>query len=117
VKVKAERTENSQMVLEVEAEPEEIERSLEQAYHRLAKRVEVPGFRRGKAPRDMLENYLGRGALLENALDKLVPQLLSRAIEEQGLDVIAQPEIEITKADPVTFKATVPLRPTVKLGS
>ncbi len=105
------------MVLEVEAEPEEVERSLEQAYHRLVKRVEVPGFRRGKAPRDMLENYLGRGALLENALDKLVPQLLSRAIEEQGLDVIAQPEIEITKADPVTFKATVPLRPTVKLGS
>jgi len=105
------------MVLEVEAEPEEVEHSLEQAYHRLVKRVEVPGFRRGKAPRDMLENYLGRGALLENALDKLVPQLLSRAIEEQGLDVVAQPEIEITKADPVTFKATVPLRPTVKLGS
>ena len=117
MKVKAERTENSQMVLEVEAEPEEVERSLEQAYHRLVKRAEVPGFRRGKAPRDMLENYVGRGALLENALEKLVPQLLSRAIEEQGIDVIAQPEIEITKADPVTFKATVPLRPTVKLGS
>ncbi|MCK4965202.1 MAG: trigger factor, partial [Dehalococcoidia bacterium] len=117
MKVKAERTENSQMVLEVEAEPEEVERSLEQAYHRLVKRAEVPGFRRGKAPRDMLEHYLGRGALLENALDKLVPRLLSQAIEEQGLDVIAQPEIEITKADPVTFKATVPLRPTVKLGS
>ena len=105
------------MVLEVEAEPEEVERSLEQAYHRLVKRAEVPGFRRGKAPRDMLEHYLGRGALLENALEKLVPQLLNRAIEEQGIDVIAQPEIEITKADPVTFKATVPLRPTVKLGS
>lgn len=105
------------MVLEVEAEPEEVERSLEQAYHRLVKRVDVPGFRRGKAPRDMLEQYLGRGALLENALDRLVPQLLKRAVEEQELDVIAQPEIEITKADPVTFKATVPLRPTVKLGS
>ncbi len=105
------------MVLEVEAEPEEVERSLEQAYHRLVKRAEVPGFRRGKAPRDMLEHYVGRGALLENALEKLVPHLLKRAIEEQGIDVIAQPEIEITKADPVTFKATVPLRPTVKLGS
>jgi len=105
------------MVLEVEAEPEEVERSLEQAYHRLVKRAEVPGFRRGKAPRDMLENYVGRGALLESALEKLVPQLLSRAIEEQGIDVIAHPEIEITKADPVTFKAIVPLRPTVKLGS
>ena len=117
MKVKAERIENSQMVLEVEAEPEEVERSLEQAYHRLVKRADVPGFRRGKAPRDMLEHYVGRGALLENALDKLVPQLLKRAIEEQGVEVIAQPEIEITKADPVTFKATVPLRPTVELGS
>lgn len=117
MKVKAERIENSQMVLEVEAEPEEVEHSLEEAYHRLVKRADIPGFRRGKAPRDMLEHYVGRGALLENALEKLVPQLLTRAIDEQGIDVIAQPEVEITKADPVTFKATVPLYPTVELGS
>lgn len=116
MKVSTEQTENSQVVLDVEAEPEEVEHSLEEAYRRLVKRADVPGFRRGKAPREMLERYIGREALLEEALELLVPQLLSQAIEEQGIDVIAQPEIEITQTDPVTFKATVQVRPTVELG-
>jgi len=117
MKVSTERIENSQVVLEVEAQPEEVERSLEDAYRRLVKRTDVPGFRRGKAPRAMLERYIGREALLEEALDRLVPQLLSQAIEEQGIDAIAQPGVEITQTDPVTFKATVPVRPTVELGN
>jgi len=117
VKVSTERIENSQVVLDVEAEPDEVEHSLEEAYRSLVKRADVPGFRRGKAPRAMLERYVGRGALLEEALEYLVPQLLNRAIEEQGIDVIAQPEIEITQTDPVTFKATVQVRPTVELGN
>ena len=104
------------MVLEVEAEPDEVERSLEAAYHRLVGRAEVPGFRRGKAPREMLERYIGREAFLGEALERLIPQLLSQAIEEQGIEAIAQPEVQITQTDPVTFKATVPVRPTVELG-
>ena len=117
MKVSTERIENSQVVLDVEAETEEVERALEEAYHRLVKRADVPGFRRGKAPRAMLERYIGRETLLEEALERLVPQLLSQAIEEQGIDAIAQPEIQITQTDPVTFKATVPVRPTVELGN
>jgi trigger factor len=117
MKVSTERIENSQVVLEVEAQPEEVEGSLEDAYRRLVKRTDVPGFRRGKAPRAMLERYIGREALLEEALDRLVPQLLSQAIEEQGIDAVAQPGVEITQTDPVTFKATVPVRPTVELGN
>ncbi|MFQ5925054.1 MAG: trigger factor [Dehalococcoidia bacterium] len=117
MKVSSERIENSQVVLQVEAEPEEVERSLEEAYRHLVKRADVPGFRRGKAPRAMLERYLGKEALLDEAVEHLVPQLYSRAIEEQGIDAIAQPEIEITQTDPVVFKATVPLRPTVELGN
>ncbi len=117
MKVSTERIENSQMVLKVEAEPDEVARSQEEAYHRLVKRAEVPGFRRGKAPREILERYIGREALLEEALERLIPQLLSRAIEEQGIEAIAQPEVEITQTDPVTFKATVPVRPTVELGN
>jgi len=104
------------MVLEVEAEPDEVERSLEGAYRRLVGRAEVPGFRRGKAPREMLERYIGREAFLGEALERLIPQLLSQAIEEQGIEAIAQPEVKITQTDPVTFKATVPVRPTVELG-
>jgi trigger factor len=117
VKVSTERIENSQIVLEVEADPDELERSMEGAYHSLVNRAEVPGFRRGKAPREMLERHIGREALLGEALDRLIPQLLSQAIEDQGIEAIARPDIEITQTDPVTFKATVSLLPTVELGN
>ncbi len=117
MKVKAERIENSQVVLEVEVEPEEEERSLEEAYRRLVKRADIPGFRKGKAPRAMFERYIGREALLQEAIERLVPRLLNQAIEEQELNPIAQPEVEITQTEPVTFKATVPVSPTVELRS
>lgn len=116
MKVSTEKTENRQVVLEIGAEPEEVERSLDGAFKRLAQRAQVPGFRKGKAPRDMLERHIGRGALLEEALERLVPQLLNQAINEQGLEPIAQPEVEITQIEPLIFKATVPLSPTVELG-
>lgn len=116
MKVSTENTENRQVVLEIGAEPEEVERSLDGAYKRLVQRAQVPGFRKGKAPRDMLERHIGRGALLEEALERLVPQLLNQAINEQGLEPIAQPEVEITQVEPLTFKATIPLSPTIELG-
>lgn len=116
MKVSTERIENSQMVLEVEAEPEEVARSQEAAYRRLVERANVPGFRRGKAPREMLERHIGKEALLEEALERLVPQLLNQAIEQQQIEAIARPEVEIKQIDPVIFKATVALRPTVELG-
>jgi trigger factor len=117
VKVSTERIENSQIVLEVEADPDELERSMQGAYHSLVNRAEVPGFRRGKAPREMLERHIGRETLLGEALDRLIPQLLSQAIEDQGIEAIARPDIEITQTDPVTFKATVSVFPTVELGN
>ena len=63
MKVSTERIPDSQVVLEIEVEPERMEKSLEQAYRRLAQRTKVPGFRKGKAPRAMLERYLGREAI------------------------------------------------------
>ena len=116
MKVSTEKIENSQVVLQVEADADEVERAMQSAYSRLVERVEVPGFRRGKAPHDTLERYVGREALLQEALEKLVPRLLGQAIEEQQIDAIAQPEVEVTGVEPVTFKATVPVRPTVELG-
>lgn len=116
MKLSSERIENSQVVLNIEAEPEEVELALEEAYRHLAKSTDIPGFRRGKAPRAMLERYFGREVLLEEATEHLVPQLLGRALEEQGIDAIAEPEIEITQNDPLIFKSTVSVRPTVELG-
>jgi len=111
-----ERIENSRVVLTVEAEHDDVEPALERAYRQLVQRIDVPGFRRGKAPRAMLERYLGNEALLDEAVQQLVPQLCSRALEEQSIDAIAEPEIEVTQSDPLIFKATVPVRPTVELG-
>lgn len=116
MKLSSEKIENSQVILNIEAEPEEVELALEEAYRHLAKSTDVPGFRRGKAPRAMLERYFGREVLLEEATEHLVPQLLGRALEEQGIEAIAEPEIEITQNDPLIFKSTVSVRPTVELG-
>jgi trigger factor len=65
----------------------------------------------------MLERHIGRETLLGEALDRLIPQLLSQAIKDQGIEAIARPDVEVTQTDPVIFKATVPVLPTVELGN
>ncbi len=116
MKIKAESLPPRQVVLNVEAEPQEVEESLEKAYRRLVQKTVIPGFRKGKAPRHMLERYLGRGSLLEEALNHLLPEMADRAVKEQALEAISNPQLELVGVDPVVFKATVPLRPTVELG-
>ncbi len=116
MKVTSEKTENSQAFLTIEMEPAEVEESLENSYRRLVKRTRIPGFRQGKAPREILERYIGKESLLKEALNNLVPQAYEKAITEQAIEAIAQPQIEVTQTDPLVFKAIVPLKPTVKLG-
>jgi len=116
VKVTNEKTENSQAFLTIEMEPAEVEESLEKAYYRLVKKANIPGFRKGKAPREILERYIGKERLLEDALNNLLPEAYEKAIKEQKIEAIAQPHIEIAQTDPVVFKATVPLPPKVELG-
>jgi trigger factor len=116
VNVTREKTENSQAFLTIEMESAEVEDALEKSYHRLVKKTNIPGFRKGKAPRAILERYIGEQSLLDDALNTLVPQAYEKAIKEQEIEAIAQPQIEITQTEPVVFKAIVPLRPTVELG-
>jgi trigger factor len=116
VKVTREKTENSQAFLRIEMEPAEVEEAMEQSYQRLAKKANIPGFRKGKAPRAVLERYIGKGSLLEDALSNLLPQAYEKALKEQEIEAIANPSIEIAQTDPVVFKATVPLKPTIELG-
>jgi len=116
VKVTSEKTENCQAFLTVEMEPEEVEESLERSYYRLAKKTNIPGFRKGKAPRAILERYIGKESLLEDALNSLLPEAYEKAIKEQKIEAFAQPHIEIAQTDPVVFKVAVPLTPTIKLG-
>jgi trigger factor len=116
VKVTREKTENCQAYLTIELEPAEVEKALETSYRRLVNKTNVPGFRKGKTPRAVLERYLGKDSLLDEALNTLVPEAYANAIKEQEIEAIAQPSIEITQTDPLVFKAIVPLRPTVELG-
>jgi len=116
VKVTREKTENSQAFLAIEMEPEEVEESLEKAYRRMRAKANVPGFRKGKIPRDILERYVGKDSLLEEALNYLLPEAYEKAVSEQEIDAIAPPKIELAQSDPVIFKAVVPLRPEIELG-
>lgn len=116
MKVSTQRLPESQVLLEIEVDPEQMERSLDKAQRRLAQRVEVPGFRKGKAPANMLERHIGRGRVVHEALDILIPEAYNQALEEQDIDAIDQPSIEVVSEEPLAFKATVPIRPTVALG-
>jgi len=116
VKVTNEKVENRQAFLSIEMEPAEVEQSVEECYHRLAKKTKIPGFRKGKAPREVVERYLDKDSLREEALDDLIPKAYKKAVEEQRLEPFARASIEITQNDPLVFKAVVPLQPTVELG-
>ena len=116
MKVTREKEENCQVLLRIEMEPAEVEKSLEESYRRLVRNANIPGFRKGKAPRAILERYIGRDSLLEDALNNLLPQAYEQAVKEQQIEAIATPSIEIAQTDPVVFTATVPLKPTIKLG-
>jgi len=116
LKVTKEKEENRQAFLTVEMEPAEMEDGIRHAYENIVKKASIPGFRKGKAPRAVVERTLGKARLLEEALDHLLPQAYQQALKEQAIEPYAQPEIEITRPDPLVFRAMVPLMPTVELG-
>ena len=91
------------MFLTIEMEPAEVEESLAESYKHLAKRTNIPGFRKGKAPRAVLERYLGKESFLDDALKRLLPQAYEKAIKEQKIEAIARPQIELAQTDPVIF--------------
>ncbi|MHB8104571.1 MAG: trigger factor family protein, partial [Dehalococcoidales bacterium] len=116
MKVTKDKVENCQAFLTVEMEPAEMEDGMAHAYQRLVQRANIPGFRKGKAPRAIVERTLGKGRLLEEAIDHIIPQAYEQACKEQAIEPYAQPSLEITKAEPLTFTAVVPLTPNVTIG-
>jgi trigger factor len=116
LKVTKEKVENCQVFLTIEMEPAEMEDGMRHAYERVVQKTNIPGFRKGKAPRAVVERTLGRSRLLEEALDHLIPQAYQQALKEQAIEPYAQPDLEIKQADPLIFNAVVPLKPVVELG-
>jgi len=116
VKVTNEKTENNETYLTIEMDVAEIEESQANVYRKLVKQVSIPGFRKGKAPRPVVERFVGQEQLINDMLDDLVPRAYEKAIDEQQLEAISQPKIEILETNPVKFQAVVPLKPVVSLG-
>jgi len=92
MKVTTETLEDSQVALNIEAEAGELSKAMDDAYRRLVNKVSVPGFRRGKAPRLILEQHIGKGALLEEALEELIPRLYSEAMTYKRLSLLSSPK-------------------------
>ena len=112
----------SKMVLEIEVPPDEVDRHFSTAYRHVAERTRVPGFRPGKAPRQVIDRFVGRGSVIAEAIEHLVSDSYDRALDQTDVIPIDQPEVDIDPASvsegqAVTFTATVPVRPEVTLGA
>jgi trigger factor len=118
VKVDTERKPGSQVILSVEVDADQVTRSIDQAYGRLAPRVRIAGFRPGKAPRPMIEREIGWPTLRQEALDLILPTAYNSALDEAGLDPIDVPRVEVQQFDrgqPMRFTATVSIKPEITL--
>ncbi len=119
MKVTHERLEGNQVVLNVEVGTDKVSQALDKAYKKIVKDVKVPGFRKGRVPRKILEARFGVEVLYEDALDYLFQDTYPHAVEEAGIEPIDRPEIEdfhIEADQPFTFKAKVMVKPEVTLG-
>jgi len=116
MKATLDKTENRMSYLTVETEAPEIEEYMEKVYLRLVRRTEVPGFRKGNAPREVLEKHVGREKLLEDAIKEMVPATCSKVMKEQNLEAVMQPMVKVLQNAPLKFEMIVPLKPVVELG-
>jgi trigger factor len=110
------------MVLEIEVPPDEVARHFATAYRHVAERTKVPGFRPGKAPRHVIDRFVGRGSVLAEAIDHLVSDSYGAALDQTDVIPIDNPDVDIDPASvvegqPVSYTATVPVRPDVELGA
>ena len=83
--------------LSIEVPFEELKPSLDKAYKEISQQVSIKGFRRGKVPAPLIDKYVGRGAVLQEAVNDALPELYGRAVEEKELFVLGQPDVEVTE--------------------
>ena len=117
--VQVENLEKNMAKLTVEVSPEELEKALQAAYMKEKNRISVPGFRKGKVPRAMIEKMYGPEIFYDEAVNRLIPDAYAGAAEESGLDIVSQPSIDtvqIEKGKPFIFTAEVAVKPEVELG-
>ncbi|HEY1011311.1 MAG TPA: trigger factor [Herpetosiphonaceae bacterium] len=116
MKIASERLPKSLIALDIEPDAATIEKEMNKAAKRVANKVNIPGFRKGKAPRFMIENYYGREIIREEATDEIIQVAFKAAIKQEGIDPVAQATIEKVEFDPFRFRVLVPVEPTITLG-
>ena len=117
--LQVEKLEKNMAKLTIEVSAEDLDKAMEKAYQKQKSRISLPGFRKGKAPRKMIESMYGKGVFMEDAVNSLVPQEYSKAIADCDLEIVSQPEINVTQMEPgkaLIFTADVATKPEVTLG-
>lgn len=117
--VQVEKLEKSMAKLTITVEAAKFDAAVDSAYQKNKGKIALPGFRKGKAPRAMIEKMYGTGVFFEDAANELIPEAYETAAKESELEIVAQPEIEVTQMEKGTdfiFTATVAIKPEVTLG-
>ena len=117
--VQVEKLEKNMAKLTVEVPAENVEKAIQGAYNKMKKSINNPGFRKGKAPRQLIEKMYGKEVFYNDAIDAMLPSAYSDAVEECGEEIVSHPQIDVVQIEsgkPFVFTATVAVKPAVELG-
>ena len=117
--LQVEKLEHNMAKLTIEVSAEELEKAIQKVYQKTKNKISVPGFRKGKVPRQVIERMYGREVFYEDAANELIPGAYEKALEECEESVVSSPKIAVTQMEagqPFVFTAEVALKPEVRLG-
>ena len=117
--LQVEKLENNMAKLTIEVDADQFEKAIEEAYQNQKNKITIPGFRKGKAPRKMIESMYGVGIFYEDAANSLIPDAYDKALAECEEEIVSTPKVDIVQIEsgkPFIFTAEVALKPEVKLG-
>ena len=118
--LQVEKLEKNMAKLTIEADAADFDAAINKAYQKNKNKMNIPGFRKGKAPRKMIEKMYGAGIFYEEAANIVIPDAYAKAVEECDLEIVSQPSIDVTQMEagkPFIFTAEVAIKPEVKLGT
>ena len=116
MKIAQGEVEERQVTLRIELDDDDLEPYVERGFRQVVGKMRIPGFRPGKAPRKVVEGMMGRESLISETLDFMVPDVITKAVEEQEIESVGFPHVENVEFDPVVVEAAVALNPVLDLG-
>lgn len=119
MKTSVEKLENNKVKLEIEVDAQQFDKAMQKAYLKNRKHITIPGFRKGRAPRQIIERYYGEGIFYEDAINEACPKAYEEAVRESGIEPVDQPTIDIVQiggGKSLIFTAEVTVKPEVELG-